>query len=438
MKKIYLALLIPCYAAAAPTPEPFVSSNTVTVETRSAPAVTLQECYRQALKVSETLQINEETIRQLEIQYRQGIGSVLPSLYWIKTQEFQDTPESSQSSSSGSVQGTLLRSPIPQSYLLFEQPLFHGLREFNAVKGYKYARESGEKARDHARLSLLSDVAQVFYTSIDLQEELALYNREHVITEDRLKQLQHWVDLGRSRSSEVLSTQVDLVSLEAQMEKTRGALQTARLTLEFLTQISPTVPLLDSHPAPVLAPLDQVLLKSVNRPDLAGLALDRRSAEYRIKYAQGDYWPSLDFAGRWYTERVGFQEDDRWDALFTLKVPIFTGGSSRLGLQLARSQLKIIDLNYTRLQRQVQQDVKNAYQALDQSVRQAALYEKAAALARKNYEAQQKEYRLGLITNLEVLQVLKTLEDLEIQRLRTQATSKLNDVNLHVTIGEAL
>jgi len=404
---------------------------------QSSGPVTLQQCYQRALQVSETLAISEENIRQIEAQYRQGISSVLPSIRWIKTQEFQDTPND-QINSSGSVQGTLLRSPLPQSYFELQQPLFHGLRDINAVKGYKTARVSSEKNRDQARLNLLGDVAQVFYTSLDLQQELDLYRREHDITEDRLKQLQHWVDLGRSRASEVLSTQVDLVSLEAQMEQTRAALQTARFTLEFLTEIPPEISLIDNRPNPVLTSLDQLLLQSSNRPDLQALEQDRLTAEYRLKYAKGDYWPTLDFTGKWYTERVGFQQDDRWDALFTLQVPLFQGGYTKAEVELARSQVIVAELSKARLQRQIQHDMKNAYQTLDQSIRQADLYEKAASLARENYAAQQKEYKLGLITNLEVLQVLKTLEDLEIQHIRTRATAKINDITLHITSGEGL
>jgi len=402
----------------------------------SAP-LTLQDCYRRALHVSETLAIDQATIQQLEAQYRQGISAVLPTLTWIKTQEFQDTPNN-QTNSSGSVQGTLLRSPIPQSYFELDQPLFHGLRELNALKGFKSARIAGEKTLEQARLSLLDDVAQVFYTSIDLQLELDLYGREHQITEDRIKQLKHWVDLGRSRSSEVLSTQVDLVSLEAQMEQTRAALQTARITLQFLTEIPPTTPLVDNRPDPAPETLDKWLLHSVNRPDLQASAENRRAAEYQLRYARGGWWPSLDFTGKWYTERVGFQQDDRWDALFTLQVPLFSGGDTVAQIKLAQAQYAVADLNDRRLTRQARQDVQNAYQTLTQSIKQAALYDRAASLARDNYQVQTKEYKLGLITNLEVLQVLKTQEDLEIQSIRSHATAKQNDVSLRVLAGVGL
>lgn len=411
----------------AATPPPDVSS---------AP-LTLQDCYRRALHVSETLAIDQATIQQLEAQYRAGISAVLPTLTWIKTQEFQDTPNN-QTNSSSSVQGTLLRSPIPQSFFELDQPLFHGLRELNALNGFKSARTAGEKTLEQARLSLLNDVAQVFYTSIDLQQELDLYAREHQTTEDRLHQLQHWVNLGRSRSSEVLSTQVDLVSLEAQMEQTRAALQTARITLQFLTEVPPATPLLDNRPEPSPDTMDKLLLQSTTRPDLQALAENRRAADYQVRYAKGGWWPSLDFTGKLYTERVGFQQDDRWDALFTLQVPIFSGGDTVAQIKLAQAQYAVADLNYRRLERQVRQDVQNAYQTLTQSLKQAALYDRAASLARQNYEAQTKEYRLGLITNIEVLQELKNTEDLEIQSIRSHATTKQNDINLRVLVGLGL
>ena len=424
---LYVAAALGVPAGAAPLP-PAVSTG----------GVTLQDCYQRALRVSETLTISEESIRQLEIQYRQGVSAVLPSLSWIRTQQYQDTPDAAPSTSTNSVQGTLTRSARPESYFEIYQPIFHGMREFNALKGFASARLSSEKNRDQARLALLGDVAQVFYTSLDLQQELELLANQHNITEDRIKQLHRWVDLGRSRSSEVLSTQVDLISLEALVEQTRAALQTARLTLEFLTQIPPQTPLVDDRPDPAPAALEQVLLQSTLRPDLQALAEDRKTAQYRLKYAQGDYWPSLDFTGKWYTERVGFQEDSKWDALFSLEVPIFQGGGTRAAVQLARSQVIIADLAYARQQRLVQRDVKNAHQTLNQAVLQANLYDKAAGLARQNYDVQQKEYRLGLITNLDVLQVLKTLIDLEIQRLRTRANAKLNDVNLRILTGTGL
>src|SRR4051812_25880905 len=82
--------------------------------TQAANGVTLADCYQKALKVSETLAISEQDIRQLEAQYREGVGSVLPDISWQRTDLWQDT--SKVNSSSGGVQGTLLEHHRPESF----------------------------------------------------------------------------------------------------------------------------------------------------------------------------------------------------------------------------------------------------------------------------------------------------------------------------------
>jgi outer membrane protein TolC len=59
-------------------------------------------------------------------------------------------------------------------------------------------------------------------------------------------------------------------------------------------------------------------------------------------------------------------------------------------------------------------------------------------LAHRNYETQQREYRLGLINNLEVLQVLANLQDVERQWLISKAAARLNSVRLKIAMGVGL
>ena len=63
-----------------------------TLPSASTGGVTLLECHQKAIQVSETLSISSEEIRQLEAQYRQGVGSILPDVSWQRTDFWQDTP----------------------------------------------------------------------------------------------------------------------------------------------------------------------------------------------------------------------------------------------------------------------------------------------------------------------------------------------------------
>ena len=54
-----------------------------------SPQLTLEDCYRRAHAISETVGISAENVRQIHEQYLSQIGSVLPHIDWIKSQFYQ-------------------------------------------------------------------------------------------------------------------------------------------------------------------------------------------------------------------------------------------------------------------------------------------------------------------------------------------------------------
>src|SRR5262245_5799120 len=109
-----------------------------------------------------------------------------------------------------------------------------------------------------------------------------------------------------------------------------------------------------------------------------------------------------------------------------LDVPIFRGFQTAAEVNLARSQLLVARLERARMERMVQQDVRTAHDNLGYGLSQTRFYEKAVDLAERNYKIQQEEYRLGLINNLQVFDVLNTLQDLRLRKLRADANARLS------------
>jgi len=142
--------------------------------------------------------------------------------------------------------------------------------------------------------------------------------------------------------------------------------------------------------------------------------------------------------GRYYTERVGFLTDVRWDATFTLDVPLYQGGGTQARVRSARSQEIIAQLMLSRLKRDVEREVRTAHDDLTQASAEVQAYDKAVQLALKNYAVQQKEYRLGLINNLELLQLLTNTQEVRRQWLTSRANARLDDIRLRVAMGEGL
>jgi len=400
----------------------------------SSSGVTLSDCYAQARQISETVGISAENIRLTEAQYRDKLGDILPHIDWIKSQFYQQRVASNQ----GGVGGSYLLSTQPQSYFQLTQPLFSGGRDWTALDIAGSLRQQARYDEEQSRQQLLSDVAMAFYAALTAQAQRATLEDTRQITLDRIKELTHWVEIGRSLSSDLLSAQTERATLDAQIEESKRLQMEARETLRYLTQIPEEVPLVDDRPDPQPLSIDQALERATRRPDLMSQEEALRQAQLSIKYAKGSYWPSLGLVGQYFTERVGFESDVRWDATFTLDLPLLEGGSNHAQIQEARSQDLMAELTLHRLKRSIEQQVRTAQQDLAAIVAEAAAYQKAADLGQKNYSAQTREYQLGRTTNIEVLQVLTDLQNTKSQTVLAKYSSKLDDILLRVAMGEGL
>src|SRR5262249_12853658 len=119
-------------------------------------------------------------------------------------------------------------------------------------------------------------------------------------------------------------------------------------------------------------------------------------------------------------------------------VPLYEGGSTQAQVRQARSQQIISQLTLARLKRDAERQVRTAYDDLSLSVTEVQAYDRAVQLAQKNYTVQQKEYRLGVITNLDLLQLLTNMQNVRGQWLVSRANARLNDIRLRIAMGEGL
>src|ERR1019366_3166849 len=152
------------------------------------------------------------------------------------------------------------------------------------------------------------------------------------------------------------------------------AITEGRHLLLFLTGVPADVPLKDDPPVMPSLTLDEALGRAGNRPELLSAAEGLHQAELGIRYARGAHYPILGATGRYYTERVGFLTDVRWDATFTLDVPLYEGGSSQALVRASRSQEIIAQLPLARIKRDVGRDVRTTYDNLTQAISEVEAY----------------------------------------------------------------
>ncbi len=368
----------------------------------SVGTLTLEDAYQLALKRSEDVQIQEEQINQAEEKLSQAKGGLFPTINAVGTFLKQD--HSASFATSPTTQNTMK--------LNLTQPLFKGLRDFALIRQQGKNLDSVELNRDQAKTQLFSDVSQAYYQLLTLLEDLKILSQQKQVNEKRLSELKDFRKIGRSRETDVLALDANIAAQEANIEAVRVQLESAWGAFSFLTGLDNRPELNDREEIPSkLIELSEFQLNVKNRPDLKALESTVLSLDDGISVARGGHFPTVDFLGNYYFDRPGVLAPVKWDIQLAVVFPIFQGGVVQSQVRQASSLHQQAEIQFEKLKRQAVQQISMLYQQIQIEVSQEQKQKLASDLAQKNYQAELKDSRLGLVTNLDVLLALSNAQD---------------------------
>jgi outer membrane protein len=395
--------------------------------------LTLEACYRLALARSESVALTEEDIAREEARYGLLRSGVLPDVGFLATDRFQDTSGVSSGSNS-----TFTRGDRPEAAFYARQPLFAGFREFAAMKGQKSEILASQESVFRSKILLYEDVAQLFYMVADRDREIESLQTLIQLSQDRIRELKKRVAIGRSREGEVLSTESQSANLESRLEAAKGFREASLQVLNTLLGVQATALLDDQPEAATPAPLSDYLDSLAQRPDVQAAEARLQARRHYTEAARRRYWPTLDVAGNYYVKRAGFNEPIDWDVLFTLDAPIFTGGETKSILRQAESDERASTFTLSATRRTAQREVRERHRNLLSLLAQINKLRRSAELAERNYAIQQKEYRLGLVNNLDVLSALNIWQESQVALDTTLLAAKNVALRLELATGRPL
>ena len=371
----------------------------------AADALTLDGYYAAALQRSESTAIQLEQVHQAEERLQQADATFWPTINGVATYTWQEPlPTGSPETPS-----TLQRQNL--SRIAISQPLFRGMAEYAALRQSRNLLTAEELGFRHARVLLYKDVVQNFYNILALEGDIATYNEEIRLNRERESEIRSRVRIGRSRESELLNLQSTISTLLATVEQLRGQLFVAREALAFLSGLDAATPLTGTASTPdKLDPLQSYLEGIGHRPDVLAAQQRLHAAAEGMRVARGGHLPSLDLNANYYLERPGYLNESEWDLQLAVKVPLFAGGSVQSKVREAGSQRNQAELSQTQILRQAEREVRATYQSVSLALLQIRALHNASEAARKSYEAQKREYSLGLVSNLDVIQSLTTYQ----------------------------
>ncbi len=292
-----------------------------------------------------------------------------------------------------------------------------------------------EKKR--AEQLLFLNVSDAYYLLLEKQEDLRILQSVQRTLSGRLQELQQRERVGRSRTSEVVGTEAEILRTEAEEELVRGEETVARQLVEFLIgrDLSETL----EEPKPYLPPIDSdqaYMAKSPQRPDVQASKEAALAAKKQVSVAQAGYLPTVNVEGNYYVERAGPSKDVAWDVALKVEVPLFTGGQTTGAVKAASSQAAQAALRAGEAGRTATREVKEAYAKLQSALARSNALARALEASEESYRLLAEEYRRSLINNLEVLRSLSDLEDAHREYVHSQYDTQRSYWNLKVSAGD--
>ncbi len=396
--------------------------------------ISLEEAYQGARARTETEALQVSEVEQSHQKLTQARAGILPSLVLNGSYTRQQMP-------SASSVNAFTRADQHQVRLTLSQPVFRGLREFAALD-VAHAGWQGEQASlRQARRTLYASVAQSFYRLA--QAEVDASNLEELlqVSRRRAEDVRGRVRIGRSRPGDLLAAETQVATVEAQLQAAQVAWEQARDQFVLMTgqprEVAPAIPSVRDTLPSGLVPLENHLRRLEQRPDVEAAHQVLRAAERGVDVAWGAHLPSVDAGGNWYLERTGILASTQWDISVTASMPVFQGGLVRSQVREAAQKRSTGELLLSQTRRAAEEEVRSAWLEAQGALQQIQLLERAHSLSEKNYQQQSEDYRLGLVSSLEVLSALNSHQDLKRSLDRARLQARLSLVTLRVAVEDA-
>ncbi len=395
-------------------------------EIRGETELSLKECYEYAVKRSETLKIGAEEVQVIEARYRQAMAMLKPQMDGVVDLGMRLQQRNGHSWRSEGFGGAGVSA---------QYTIFNGFRDYYLGEVQAKSRDAREQQLLRQRQSLFMDVADLYYQIVSYDRQLEVLYELDEARGQLVEELERRLDLGKSRTSELLAARVQREGSRVEVEIIQGMRDATKELLAYLTGVSADkLRLQDPGKFPEATDLRFYLANRLNRPDLLAAYSRADSAESNIKAAEADRKPRVAVgAGVGWREETDSNLD--MEVVLSVEVPLFDGGLRRGRVAETQAEFRIAELEIERVSRISDSEVRTAYVQFSSASAQMFQLRDVTGLTEENYEQQKRDYELGRSSNLDVLTGLAQWQESRRRLVATDLQARASLIQLQVAAG---
>lgn len=380
------------------------------VEAAAPAGLTLEEAYRLALKRSEDIAISQSAVDEAQGEFYRSLNVIMPSVHFVMSRSYQDAPK--DAGSTDGISSNATRPNTPMKRFTFSQPIFSGFKEIATLQASGAGKAQRRFEKQRAEHLLFINVTESFYAVLQSRRDAALLTETQNALAERVKELEERARVGRSRDTEIEQARAELKVVAADLLESERVREVSRQLLEFYIGKSAEGELVEDEPTDTEEPsLSYYLARANDRPDVKAYESAYELASKNVVVAQSGLFPSISAEGNYYTHRVGFQSGNDWDTTVTMDVPVFEGTEVIGDIKVAHAGRQKAEAELAKARRSAVLDIQSTHQNyLYTRKRSLALAEASQAL-RRTVEIQKEDYKLNLVSNLDVLDSIRRSND---------------------------
>ncbi|MCX5694916.1 MAG: TolC family protein [Candidatus Omnitrophica bacterium] len=361
--------------------------------------LTFSEAVAIGLRDNRDIQLKGQDVEKAKLRIAEAQGAALPSLTYTGSWFYTAGLYSKDISQSA-------------SQVTLKQYIYRGGKVINNIKYNGYKLEVTQLLLDKAKLEIIFDFSQAYYTLllssfyVDLNKAILENSRQH------LDYINARYKNGEASESDILQAQASLSSVEQAYEASCAQQEAAQALLNNLLSLDKDVVVVPSTEfkfTPKDIAFDQGFLKAMQtRPEIkqfeSQLKADKSAIQVQRAGNRPDIYASWDYYGRSHsvTTTVNTRNWNDYNVFgLTVSWPVFDGWQTKAKVQQAIIDLKQTELGKVKLIQDIALEVKNAYLSLKNSVDQIKASQADILFYKNNLSTAEEKYAQGLISSLD-------------------------------------
>ena len=323
------------------------------------------------------------------------------------------------------------------------QTLYDFGKTSSSVDAAQYGLKSREIETERTRNQSALDFIIAYLDLLESEKLLLVAKEEVQLYEAHKKDAEARFNAGVITRNEVLQADVTLVD-SRQREVTAENLRSvraSRINSLLLKPLNDDVQAeeVEAGPASGISLEEAWAVAATESSELKDLDAKIAVSEDNLKVTEAEYMPTVYLSGGYqYQANRYIIHEDNWTLIAGVNVNLYSGGATSSRMQMARSEVRSLQLIRDKTLDNIRLEVKSSYLDLQSSALKIEVTKTAVDQARENLRLQRLRYQEGVGTATDVLDAITLLSTAESNSWKALYDMKRAEAKLLYTMGRDL